>query len=160
MRIAARRNLAILGIVSACFVWTMIIVGLSFAMVERGSQQWWLVPLFGALMPVIALFAVHAAHRFWSPSADVEPEGVPPTPAVRRTRVLSEPLSARELEVLEQLAVGSSNKEIAAALFVATGTVKAHLNHIFRKLDASSRLQAVVHAREAGLLAEGPDKPR
>jgi ATP/maltotriose-dependent transcriptional regulator MalT len=85
---------------------------------------------------------------------------VPPTPAVRRTRVLSEPLSARELEVLEQLAVGSSNKEIAAALFVATGTVKAHLNHIFRKLDASSRLQAVVHAREAGLLAEGPDKPR
>jgi ATP/maltotriose-dependent transcriptional regulator MalT len=50
------------------------------------------------------------------------------------------------------LATGRSNQEIAKALFVATGTVKAHLNHIFRKLDATSRLQAVAHAREAGLL--------
>jgi len=53
---------------------------------------------------------------------------------------------------LHELAAGRSNQEIASALFVATGTVKAHLNHIFRKLDATSRLQAVAHAREAGLL--------
>jgi DNA-binding CsgD family transcriptional regulator len=37
-------------------------------------------------------------------------------------------------------------------LFVAPGTVEAHLNHIFRKLEAETRLQAVAHAREAGLL--------
>jgi ATP/maltotriose-dependent transcriptional regulator MalT len=64
----------------------------------------------------------------------------------------AEQLSPRELEVLHQLAAGRSNAEIAGALFVASGTVKAHLNHIFRKLEATSRLQAVAHAREAGLL--------
>jgi ATP/maltotriose-dependent transcriptional regulator MalT len=54
--------------------------------------------------------------------------------------------------VLHQLAAGRSNAEIARALFVAPGTVKAHLNHIFGKLGATSRLQAVAHAREVGLL--------
>jgi DNA-binding NarL/FixJ family response regulator len=64
----------------------------------------------------------------------------------------AELLSSRELEVLHHLAAGRTNAEIAKVLFVAPGTVKAHLNHIFRKLDAASRLQAVAHAREAGLL--------
>ncbi|WP_344650607.1 response regulator transcription factor [Cryptosporangium japonicum] len=63
-----------------------------------------------------------------------------------------EALSAREIEVLRELAAGRSNAEIAAALFVARGTVKAHLHHIFRKLGATSRLQAVARARDAGLL--------
>jgi DNA-binding CsgD family transcriptional regulator len=64
----------------------------------------------------------------------------------------AEPLSSRELEVLRHLAAGRTNAEIAKVLFIAPGTVKAHLNHIFRKLEAASRLQAVAHARAAGLL--------
>jgi ATP/maltotriose-dependent transcriptional regulator MalT len=69
-----------------------------------------------------------------------------------------EPLSERELEVLQLLATGRSNREIAAELYVATGTVKAHLNHIFRKLQARSRLQAVTRARELRLLADRDPK--
>jgi LuxR family transcriptional regulator, maltose regulon positive regulatory protein len=66
-----------------------------------------------------------------------------------------EPLSQRELEVLQLLATGRSNREIATELYVATGTIKAHLNNIFRKLEARSRLEAVTRARDLGLLAGG-----
>jgi len=66
----------------------------------------------------------------------------------------AEPLGGRELEVLEQLAAGRSNTEIAKALYVAPGTVKAHLNRIFRKLGAEIRLQAVMKARVLALLIQ------
>ena len=63
-----------------------------------------------------------------------------------------EPLSERELEVLELVAAGLKNGEIAAELFVVVGTVKAHLNSIYRKLGVQSRVQAVSRARDLGLL--------
>jgi LuxR family maltose regulon positive regulatory protein len=65
---------------------------------------------------------------------------------------LVEPLSDRELEVLRLLAAGKKNQEIADALFVVLGTVKAHINSIYRKLEVSTRVQAVTRARELGLL--------
>ena len=55
-------------------------------------------------------------------------------------------LSAREQQVLEQIALGASNKEIARALAIAETTVKIHVQHILRKLDLSSRVQAAVFA--------------
>ncbi|MFF5083518.1 response regulator transcription factor [Actinoplanes sp. NPDC000266] len=133
---------AMAAVLAGGFVWTMIIVGLSFAMVEKGAAQWWVIPLFGAAMPAIAVLAVRRIPA--APPA--------PPPAAPSTLEPTELLSPRELEVLRHLAAGHSNSEIAKALFLAPGTVKAHLNHIFRKLGATSRLQAVAHAREAGLL--------
>ena len=72
-------------------------------------------------------------------------------PAVNQ-KALIEPLSPRELECLELLALGLSNKEIAQALFIAVGTVKNHLKNIYGKLSVHSRTQAVARARELGLL--------
>jgi LuxR family transcriptional regulator, maltose regulon positive regulatory protein len=63
-----------------------------------------------------------------------------------------ETLSTREVEVLAHVARGLSNREIAAALFISEVTVKSHLTRIFRKLDASSRTQAVARAWELHLL--------
>ncbi len=63
-----------------------------------------------------------------------------------------EPLSDRELEVLRLVASGKTNAEVARELFVAVGTVKAHANNIYRKLDASNRAEAVSKARNMGLL--------
>jgi ATP/maltotriose-dependent transcriptional regulator MalT len=63
-----------------------------------------------------------------------------------------EPLSERELEVLTLLASGRTNAEIARELFVALGTVKSHVNNIYRKLGASNRAGAVTRAREMRLL--------
>ena len=65
---------------------------------------------------------------------------------------LPEPLSERELEVLALIAAGNSNQEIAAKLFVSTGTVKTHINRLYRKLGARSRTQAIARAREMDLL--------
>ncbi len=65
---------------------------------------------------------------------------------------LPEPLSERELEVLALIAASMSNKEIAGKLFVSVGTVKTHINNLYRKLGASSRIQAVARAREMGLI--------
>ena len=65
---------------------------------------------------------------------------------------LVEPLSDRELEVLRLLASGLSNREIADELVVALDTVKKHVSHIFGKLGASSRTQAVARARELALI--------
>lgn len=185
-----RRGLVVTAVVGACFAWAMVVVGMSFAMVERGARQWWLVLVFGLLVLVIALAAAYgvlvsfrrvsnargaapaAGFSAWhdapcptpqAPTATVAASSAsagearqaaarPPQPALPPARLPIEPLSRRELEVLAQLAAGRSNSEIAEALYVAGGTVKAHLNHIFRKLEAASRLQAVAHAREAGLL--------
>jgi LuxR family maltose regulon positive regulatory protein len=66
--------------------------------------------------------------------------------------VLVEPLTEREGEVLLLLAEGRSNREIADQLVVTLDTVKKHLTHIFGKLDASSRTQAVARARGLHLL--------
>ncbi|MSP12414.1 MAG: hypothetical protein EXR62_05590 [Chloroflexi bacterium] len=65
---------------------------------------------------------------------------------------LAEPLSARELEVLQYLAAGLSNREIAAALIVSVGTIKTHVLATFAKLDVHNRTQAVIRARELKLL--------
>jgi LuxR family maltose regulon positive regulatory protein len=63
-----------------------------------------------------------------------------------------EPLSERELEVLELVAAGLSNAEIARELYLSVGTVKAHVHHIFGKLLVRNRSQAVARARELRLL--------
>ncbi len=61
-------------------------------------------------------------------------------------------LSAREVEVLRLMAQGKSNQEIAAALFITEGTVKAHVNNILGKLGVSDRTQAVTTALRRGIV--------
>lgn len=67
-------------------------------------------------------------------------------------RTSDEPLSVREVEVLRLLAGGNSNKEIAARLDLAEGTVKNHLTHIFGKLGVLDRTQAALRGRDLGLI--------
>ena len=67
-------------------------------------------------------------------------------------RSLVEPLSERELEVLALIAEGKSNKEIAAVLYIAEGTVKNHVTNILGKLGVRDRTQAALRAHELGLI--------
>jgi len=62
-------------------------------------------------------------------------------------------ISERELVVLQQLAAGGSNKEIAIALGISPNTVKTHLARLFEKLGARRRTEAIQRARELGLLS-------
>ena len=68
-------------------------------------------------------------------------------------RPASEAPTAREVEVLELVARGSSNADIAAALFISEATVKTHLLHTFAKLGVDDRTAAVVAALERGIIA-------
>ena len=69
-----------------------------------------------------------------------------------RLRAPAVALSRREIEVLERVAAGRSNSQIAEVLFVSEATVKSHLVHVFSKLDVTSRTGAVAKARELGIL--------
>ncbi len=62
-------------------------------------------------------------------------------------------LSKRELEVLQLIATGMSNQEIAEKLFVSLPTIKTHASTIFEKLDAKRRTQAIEKAKKMGLVA-------
>ncbi len=70
----------------------------------------------------------------------------------RSVQPLPEPLSARELAVLQCLCDGLSNKEIAARLGIAEGTVKNHMTNVLGKLGALDRTQAALRARDLGLI--------
>jgi DNA-binding NarL/FixJ family response regulator len=61
-------------------------------------------------------------------------------------------LTGRELEVLQLLADGASNADIAAQLFISPKTVSVHVSHILDKLGVASRTAAAARARKAGLL--------
>jgi DNA-binding NarL/FixJ family response regulator len=77
---------------------------------------------------------------------------IPPQIAMRIGERLLDQLSPREVEVLQLVAKGLSNKEIAAQLGLVVGTVKIHVANIFTKLCVSDRTQAVVLAIEKGII--------
>lgn len=78
-----------------------------------------------------------------------------PELATRVLKGMRSPLSKltdREVEVLQLLATGGANKEIARTLFVTEATVKTHISHIFTKLGVDSRSRAIHIAQETGLI--------
>ncbi len=81
------------------------------------------------------------------------PHSPAPTPAQINEQLI-EPLTDRELEILDLIAEGLSNQEIADRLIIAEGTVKKHIHNIFGKLDVRRRTQVVLRAKELGLLVD------
>jgi DNA-binding NarL/FixJ family response regulator len=88
-----------------------------------------------------ALFGPAIARRMMAYFGRPAPTAAPPFPE----------LSAREREILEHVAVGRSNADIAGALGVAPKTIRNHVSAIFAKLQVRDRSEAIVRAREAGL---------
>ncbi|MDX8035769.1 response regulator transcription factor [Lentzea sp. BCCO 10_0856] len=92
-----------------------------------------------------AIRAAHSGEAVLSPAVATRLLGQVRQPA-------SEALSARELDVLALVAKGSTNRAVAAALFISEATVKTHLLHVYAKLGVSDRAAAVAVAYERGLL--------
>jgi DNA-binding NarL/FixJ family response regulator len=78
-----------------------------------------------------------------------------PEPAAAGTNPALDQLTDREREVLELVARGQSNAEIAAALYVSHATVKTHVSRLLMKLDARDRAQLVMVAYESGVVVPG-----
>jgi DNA-binding NarL/FixJ family response regulator len=78
---------------------------------------------------------------------------VPPEVAAQvAEHIGEEPLSGREIQVLEKIAIGKKNGEIAALLFITEETVKNHVKHILEKLGASDRTEAVTMGFRRGII--------
>ena len=78
----------------------------------------------------------------------------PPSSPTREIRQPHQALTARELELLEYLPTRLTNIEIAQRFYVSVNTIKTHMAHMYRKLGVSSRTEAIVAAREMGMLPE------
>lgn len=112
--------------------------------------------------PMVRLLSEAAAHRFMpdyvgrllarDKPAEQKREEKPFRPPAPAVQPLIEPLSERELEILQLIAQGLSNSEISARLFLALSTVKGHNRNIFGKLEVQRRTEAVARARDLGLL--------
>ena len=110
------------------------------------------------LVPVRPLLECHPRHRTAHASLLTAILDVLDGVAPERTRVanpLREELSEAELRVLRYLPSNLKATEIASELYVSANTVRTHLRHIYAKLDAHNRSEAVTRAREHGLLAPG-----
>jgi LuxR family maltose regulon positive regulatory protein len=92
------------------------------------------------------------ARRLLATFPVAEPEQTDPSKTQAPKSELVEPLSERELEVLQLVAEGLTNQEIASRLFLSLNTVKAHTRNIYGKLGVNSRTQAVARARALGIL--------
>jgi DNA-binding NarL/FixJ family response regulator len=80
-----------------------------------------------------------------------------PTPASASTPApLPDDLTPREVDVLQAIAAGQTNAEIAATLYISAVTVKSHINHLFAKIGARSRAEAVTYAYDHGLVSPRP----
>ena len=105
---------------------------------------------------VEAIRATAAGQSFLQPSvaAKVVAEftRLADVPAPNPQASLVEPLSDRELEILEQIASGASNKEIAQKLYITEGTVKNHVTNILGKLGVRDRTQAAIKAKDMGII--------
>jgi len=106
---------------------------------------------------IAAIHTIAAGDSLLSPSVTSrvieQMAGLPAPDAARDPRL--EELTTREREVLEHVARGLSNAEIAAALVIEESTVKTHVKRVLAKLDARDRVQAVIFAYETGLIRPG-----
>lgn len=146
-----RKHVLLYGLLCGVVITALRLIEYRWLVVEHSIE------IYGGLVA-----AIFAAVGIWlgrrltrTTETVVVREIVVPAPSsfVRdQSRVESLGITPRELEVLELIAEGLSNKEIAARVFVSENTIKTHSSRVFDKLGAQRRTQAVQLGRELGLI--------
>ncbi|MDX1417128.1 MAG: alpha/beta fold hydrolase [Candidatus Promineifilaceae bacterium] len=103
-----------------------------------GQDHWWWIGDADAVLQEIERFLTHTTSQNMDENFAISP--------------MVETLTEREMDVLQLLAVGYTNQQIADELFLTLGTVKTYTSHIYGKLNVSNRTQAITHARKQGLI--------
>ena len=87
------------------------------------------------------------------PTEPVAPQPAPPPASLEASEPLLKPLSNRETELLQLIAKGVSNSEAARLLNLSKATIRTHLEHIYRKLEVTNRVEAVTEGIRKGLIS-------
>lgn len=120
-----------------------------FRLLTFGDAEEWYIALVAVLFAVLGIWA---GRKLAKKKNRLPAFSAPPFQP--KEEVLEKlGITPRELEVLEQMAKGLSNQEIAEKLFVSLNTVKTHSSNVFSKLGVQRRTQAIQQAKELGLLA-------
>jgi NarL family two-component system response regulator LiaR len=152
-----KRHVLIFGIVGGVLIATLQYTQYRFIVIEHSLE------LYGAIVAVLfATFGIWLGLRITRRRETIVvrevlvpasgPSGAATAFAPDTARQQSLGITARELEILNLIAQGLSNREIAAQLFVSENTVKTHCSRAFDKLGAARRTQAVQRGKELGLL--------
>jgi NarL family two-component system response regulator LiaR len=150
-----KRHALIFGLVGGVLIVILQYTEYRFIVIEHS------VELYSALVAILfSAFGIWLGLRITRnretvvirevPAPDQAQSLEPFTPNIARQQTLG--ITARELEILNLVARGLSNREIATQLFVSENTVKTHCSRAFDKLGAARRTQAVQRGKELGLL--------
>jgi two-component system, NarL family, response regulator len=126
-------------------------------LIAAGAQGYCLKGIEAELL-VLALRSVAAGASWWDQTGTAEirsafAEPIAATHSLEQTaKPIDSPLTARELEILNLIAGGKANQEIAALLNITSGTVRVHVHTILQKLEVRDRTQAAVLAIQKGLV--------
>jgi two-component system, NarL family, response regulator LiaR len=144
-----KKTVLVYGIVGGLLIATLRLVEYRFLVLEHSLEIYggivalifsgvgiWLGLKLTRTRTIVREVPVPVAGPFYRNEARVEELGITP----------------RELDILEAMAAGLSNREIAERLFVSENTVKTHAGRLFDKLAAKRRTQAVQRAKEAGII--------
>ena len=145
-----RKQVLIFGLVGGVLVTLLQWTEFHFVVLEHS------VAIYGAQIAILFAGAgIWLGTRLFAPRERIVEVAVPaaPTPIVATDDTVRERLgiTRRELEILELVARGLSNREIGETLFVSENTVKTHCSRAFDKLGARRRTEAVQRSRELGL---------
>ncbi len=145
-----KKHILIYGVCGGLLVVLLKLIEYRFLVLERSLE------IYGGLVALLfASLGIWLGLKFTKTKETVIVKEVPvPTREFVRDQARLEQLgiTAREFEILELIAVGMSNREIAEKLFVSENTVKTHSSRLFDKLSAKRRTQAVQIAKELRLI--------
>lgn len=144
-----RRTVLLYGILGGVLIVVLKLVEYRFLVIEHSLE------IYGGLVALVfAALGIWLGLKLTKTEVVVREVPVPVAGPFIRNNAQVERLgiTPRELEILEAMASGLSNREIAERLFVSENTVKTHAGRLFDKLSAKRRTQAVQHAKDAGLI--------
>ena len=144
-----KRHVLMFGVIGGVLITMLKWSEYRFLVIEHSFE------IYGALIATsFAVFGIWLGHKLTHPKVVVREIPIPAgRPFVRDEKKREDlGITRRELDILELIARGMSNREIAEKLFVSENTVKTHSSRVFDKLGAKRRTQAVQLAKEFGLL--------